>query len=251
VTAAAPQADELSQYVYGIVPPKTQVPDVPGVGGGRLRVEPLGEVAVLVSGTPAPEVVGLPAEVRAHAAVLDAVAEAGAVLPMRFGTIVPDLDAIAEALAPEGIGRYREELDRLGDAVQYTLTVRYREEAVIAELVEEQPEIRHLREVTAGAAPEAAYYERIRLGELVVNGFERKRPHDAAALTDALAPVVVEVRPRETGQVEDVLEAAVLVRRAEQRRFDDTVEALASQRVSRMTFRLVGPQAPYDFVTGT
>ena len=133
------------------------------------------DVAALVSGVPDPEVIGLPAEVRAHAAVLDAVAQAGPVLPMRFGTVVPDVDALREALAPDGMARLQEELDRLGDAVQYTLTVRYRQEAVIAELVEEQPEIRRLREATAGAAPDAAYYERIRLGELVVNGFEQKR----------------------------------------------------------------------------
>ncbi|KAE8763909.1 GvpL/GvpF family gas vesicle protein [Georgenia thermotolerans] len=249
MTAAAPETGELSQYVYGIVPPDTPVPDVAGVGGGRVRLRPLGDVAALVSGVADPEVVGLPAEVRAHAAVLDAVAQAGPVLPMRFGTVVPDVDDLREALAADGVARLREDLARLGDAVQYTLTVRYRQEAVIAELVEEQPEIRRLREATAGAAPDAAYYERIRLGELVVNGFEQKRLGDAAALTEALGPVVLDLRSRETGQVEDVLEAAVLVRRGEQRRFDDTVEALASRRVDRMTFRLVGPQAPYDFVT--
>ncbi|GAA1646457.1 GvpL/GvpF family gas vesicle protein [Georgenia ruanii] len=245
---AAVEADKLSQYVYGIVPSDTPVPDVAGVGGGRVRLRTLGDVAALVSGVPDPEVIGLPAEVRAHAAVLDAVAQAGPVLPMRFGTVVPDVDALREALAPDGVAHLQEDLDRLADAVQYTLTVRYRQEAVIAELVEEQPEIRRLREATAGVAPGAAYYERIRLGELVVHGFEQKRVGDTAALTDALGPVVLDLRARETGQVEDVLEAAVLVRRGEQRRFDDTVEALASQRVGRMTFRLVGPQAPYDFV---
>lgn len=249
MTAADPGSTELNQYVYGIVPADAQVPaGLSGVGGHRVRLEPMGHVGVLVSDMPEPEVVGLPDEMRAHALVLDTVAAACPVLPMRFATVVPDVDVLREEVLPEHEDRYVEDLRRLSGAVQFTLQVRYVQEAVIAELVAEQPEIRELRESTAGMPEDASYYDRIRLGELVVRGFEDKRSKDAAAIAADLTRYAEELRLREAGQVDDVLEAAVLVRRDAVVSFEDAVEDVAARMRDRATFRLVGPQAPYDFV---
>jgi hypothetical protein len=249
MTAPAPEEVDALLYVYGLVLAGTDVPeDLEGVGGERVQVVDLGDVAVLVSELPGGEVVGLPAEVRAHAGVLDTVAATIPVLPMRFGTAVPDIDAIEEAVPAERLEGYAENLRDLADAVQFTVRAQYVEQAVLAELVEEEPEIRELRESTRDQPEDATYYARIRLGELVVKGFERKREADAAQLLETITSSALEVRTRETGQVDDVLEAAALVRRGQQDAFEKAVDALAARAADRIVFRLVGPQAPYDFV---
>ncbi|WP_043501762.1 GvpL/GvpF family gas vesicle protein [Georgenia sp. SUBG003] len=247
----APAAEEVDTllYVYGLVLADADVPEgLEGVGGERVHVVGLGDVAALVSELPGGEVVGLPAEVRAHAGVLDTVAAAVPVLPMRFGTAVPDVDAIDEAVPDERLDGYAVHLRNLADVVQFTVRAQYVEQAVLTELVSEEPEIRELREATRDQPEDATYYARIRLGELVVQGFERKREADAAQLLEAVTPWTSDLRTRETGQVDDVLEAAALVRRGEQDAFEEAVDALATRTADRIVFRLIGPQAPYDFV---
>lgn len=235
-------------YVYGLVLPGTDVPDVAGLGAGGVRLVGLGDVAALTSEVPDAEVVGMPAEVRAYTAVLDRVATEHPVLPMRFGTAVPDEQAMEQAFPAERRGSFVADLHRLEDVTQLTVQVRYVTDTVLAELVAQEAEIAELRAFLQVLPADATYHARIRLGELVVQGFARERARDVALVLDELAPFVVEVREHETGLVDDVVELAVLVPRAELMKFEAVLEALAARSWGRMTFRLVGPQAPYDFV---
>jgi hypothetical protein len=236
-------------YLYGFVLPDAPLPDgMTGVHDEPVRTEPLGDVVALVSDVADAEVIGLPAEVRAHAAVLDAVAKACAVLPVQFGTITANREALDSALPAERRHASADQLDRLGDVVQLSLTARYHEEAVIAELVAEDPQIRALRELTRSAPEAATYGSRMRLGELVVGGFDRKRATDVQKLEREVLPLVEDLRHREVSQVDAVLDVAVLVRRDSVARFEEQLEELAAALAGRITLRLVGPQAPYDFV---
>jgi hypothetical protein len=252
VSASAPEQVETrvgpGLYLYGLAMPDVRVPDgLTGVSGGAVRTVRLGPVTALVSDVADTELIGLPAEVRAHGAVLDAVALSGSVLPVQFGTTAPDVDALASGLPVTRLERYSDRLRELAGVVQLSLTARYDQDAVIAELVDEEPEIRRLRDLTRGQPEVATYSARVRLGELVVAGFDRKRAADADLLERRLAPLVVEIRHREVGQVDTVLDAALLVRRDAVRRLEDGLEEVAAGLFPRITLRLVGPQAPYDF----
>lgn len=251
MTAAVSQGQPVEVsgmlYLYGLVLRGAEVPrGTVGVLGEPVRTVPAGEVDAVVSEVVDAEVVGTPAEVRAHAAVLDLVGAALPVLPVRFGTVVDDV--ALHVLDSQDEVSYVEQLERLADVTQLSLRVRYVEEVVLAELVAEDAEIRRLREAVHGRDPDAAYYDRVRLGELVVAGFRRKRQADAAALEEAIAPHVADLRRRPDGDVTDALDAALLVRRADVARVEEVLEGLAADRRERMTFRLLGPQAPYDFV---
>ncbi len=238
-----------SLYLYGLVMPDAHVPDdLTGLQGERVRAERLTYLTALVSDLPGEQVVGLPAELRAHALVLDQMASICPVLPMQFGMIADGLDAIGSAVPTERQRTFAEDLRELADVVQLSLSARYHQDAVIAELVREEPEIRRLRELTRGRPEEATYEARIRLGELVVAGFDRKRAVDADRLERAVLPLVQKLRYREVTQVDAVLEAAVLVRRDAVARFEEGLEGVAAGLAGRIALRLVGPQAPYDFV---
>ena len=236
-------------YLYGVVLPDTDAPGPPaGIGGDGVRLVGLGEVAALTSEVGDAEILGRPAELRAHAVVLDGVAAAHPVLPMRFGTVVLDEAAVRRAFPDERRAALANDLRRLEGFAQLTVQARYVQDAVLSELVTEDTKVARLREALRHLPPHALRDARIRLGELVVRGFARKRAHDTDVVLDELTPFAVEVHEHETDQVDDVLELAVLVRRAERARFEDVLEGLAERAYGRMTFRLVGPQAPYDFV---
>jgi hypothetical protein len=245
------EAQVAALYFYGIAPAGAALPrGLVGLHGAPVQLVPLGQIAALVSDLDGRAVVGLPAEVRDHVAVLDAVAAAGPVLPVRFGTTVDDVAAMGVAFPPP---QQRDHADRLRDlagVVQLTLRARFVQDAVIAQLVEEEPEIRRLREQTREHLEEETYQARIRLGELVVAGFDRKRAEHAEALERAAAPHAVELRRRPTSQVDDVAEIAALVPRDGVKAFEDALERYAARTAGLVAVRLVGPQAPYDFVEG-
>lgn len=237
-----------TRYLYGLVPAGARPPqDLAGLHRATVRIVELEHVSALVSDITSTEVIGLPAEVRAHAAVLDAVVRDGPVLPVRFGTLTGAADALYSALPTSRQEVMAGRLAELADLVQLSLTARYEQDAVLAELVAEDLDIRRLRSITRGQPEVATYGARVRLGELVVAGFERKRAVDAARLERSLARLVDDIRHRETGQVDDLLDVAVLVRRDAVGAFEEELEGVAAELAERARLRLVGPQAPYDF----
>jgi hypothetical protein len=234
-------------YLYGLVAPDASLPDdLAGIAGRPVRAEALGSVAAVVSDAPSDREVGLPDDVRDHARVLDAVADVAPVLPVRFGTLTA-AGALEDAVPADRQRRHADDLRALAGTAQLTVSARYREEAVLAELVAENPEIRHLRERTRGRDEMATYDARLRLGELVVAGFDRRRPADAELVARTVAPFARAISDHEVTRTGDVTELALLVRRDDVGPLEDALEALAEQVADRMVVRLVGPQAPYDF----
>lgn len=242
------QATDTVYYVYGVMPARGDLPgDVVGVGGVRDLVRlVVGDLALLASPIEAGREVTTRDDLLAHSRVLDAVAAQSDVLPLRFGTIA-GRDGVEEGLAP-ALDEYAELLAELEGTVQYTLRARYLQEPVLHEIVAEDGEIERLSTATR---EEPVYEQSVRLGELVVAALGRKAAVDASEMLDALTPHTRAVECRDTGTPEDVLDAALLVDRTRQAELENAVEDLGQRASERIRLRLVGPQAPYDFVPGS
>lgn len=170
------------------------------------------------------------------------------VLPLAFGTVALDDDDAVRVLQGPGAANFSAELERLRGVLQYTLLVRFDRDVILREILDEQPEALRLRERIAGTGEMETRNERIRLGELVVDAMAHKRSGEAASMVEQLEPVVTDLSERDLRQPDDVLDVAVLVRHDAVDDFDAAVDRIAEARHERMTFRLLGPQAPYDFV---
>lgn len=242
--------DETEQlYVYGIVPGKVQLPQqLSGVGNGPVEVSTSGALAALVTGLAPDDEVGTPDNLLAHSTVLDTMATRMPILPMTFGTIVPSEAELHDTVLAAHEDDYLDALDRLEGTVQYTVRARYIRDAVLADLVEDDPDIAQLRETIAGTTEDETRDERIQLGELIVGAFDQMRPEHAQQIIDAVAPTVVDYSEHEGGQVEDVIELAVLVAQEKVADFDAALESVAAEVHTRIHVQLLGPQAPYDFV---
>jgi glycosyltransferase involved in cell wall biosynthesis len=81
-----------------------------------------------------------------------------------------------------------------------------------------------------------------------VAAIEQKQEPDAAELYEQLEALAVAIVPHPPAQPEEVIDAALLVDRADIDAFGEAVEALGEAWSGRIRFRLVGPLAPYDFV---
>jgi hypothetical protein len=205
-----------------------------------------GRVAAIVSDVPTDRPLGVRGDLVAHEMVLDAVAARDAVVPMRFPAVVEERAVVDELLAPNE-EHFVTLLENLEGRSQFTLTGRYEQDAVLREVLEGDEEIRALREKVLELPEDASYYDRVRLGELVVQALEQRREVEGAGIIDRLEPFAVATVSNQLGAPEDVINAAFLVERERQEEFENAVEGVGEELAGRVRLRLLGPVAPYDF----
>lgn len=248
-TQMTEQRDTGSLYVYGIVTAEADLPpELLGVDERGVEVIVHGPLAAVVTTIDLENEVGTPDNLLAHSTVLDAIGSSTAVLPMAFGTVAPSEAELVDEVLEPNLDDHLALLKQLEGTVQFTVRARYLRDEVLTDLIEENPEVARLREIIVGTTEDETRQERIQLGEQIVQAFDRIRPEHADQIFEAVRSAAEDVKERDVGQVEDVVELAVLVAQEQIGTFEDALEDIASQLYSRIDFQLLGPQAPYDFV---
>ncbi|NUW43123.1 GvpL/GvpF family gas vesicle protein [Nonomuraea rhodomycinica] len=238
-------------YLYGIVPADVQVSDeARGVGEPSAAVTLVrhGEIGALVSELVLGRPLGTPDDLMAHERLLDATAAEVPVLPIRFGAVMTSSEAVVEELLAPHHDDFRTALEELEGRAEYVVKARYVERAVLAEVLEEQPEVARLREEVRSLPEDAGREARIQLGELVNQAVSAKREADTQELLEALAPVCVLTSVREPTHEQDAAHIALLVELDRQEDLEEVLDRFAEQWEGRVQMRLLGPLAPYDFI---
>jgi hypothetical protein len=242
-------AEKQAVWVYGVVPAgvelnalddeRDRLPDV-----WLLETE---ELAALVSAPPEEEAGATRDRVLAHAHVLEAAVRDAAVVPMRFGILVPSEDEVVSDLLEGRREPLLQLLERLEGRVQMTLKGYYDEQALLNELVSSEPEIERLRDATREGSEEATYNDRVRLGELVNAAIEQRRERDSAEVVERLKPLADDVVLEPAEKEFMVINAPFLVERDRVGEFESAVEEVAKERAELMSFKLLGPLPGYHF----
>ena len=235
-------------YVYGVLRAAEEYPasEVTGVAGAEVRRVEEGTLAALVSDLEEASLVA-PREVRNHWRVLEKVAEDATILPARFGTVMEGDDAVRERLLRGNAEHLEAVLGDLTGRTQVNVTGRYEEEPLLVDVVKRSPEVAALRERVRTLARDAAYYDRIRLGELVAAEIARRREEDADDALKQLEDVAVAARVEEPKTADTAFNLSFLVDRRRVDAFSRGVAALAERNGGRMQIRYVGPLPPYSF----
>ena len=122
-------------YAYAIVDHRRSLPSIQGVGGAAIRMVRAGRLAAVAAPVDVGEFEGealeknlsrpgwLETTVRAHERVVEALAEDGTVLPMRFGSIFSD-GAGLRAMLQQSASSLAGLLERLRGRVELGVTVR-------------------------------------------------------------------------------------------------------------------------------
>jgi hypothetical protein len=236
-------------YVYGVVPAGSEVPPGPGVGpGGPLRLIEDRDVAALISDVPAGPLEAGRQDLERHGERLREAMASATVLPMRFGMVMPDEARVRAELLEPHCSRLVGLLAALRGRVELRLRATYEEGAILREVLAADPRAAKLRQEVQGKSEAATYYERIRLGEVVVEGVAAARERDTANMLDALRPLADDVRVGEPPHERTVFAASFLVAEEAIGRFDDAVSALGAAQGERMRFAYTGPLPPHSFV---
>ncbi|WP_431877231.1 GvpL/GvpF family gas vesicle protein [Micromonospora marina] len=242
---------ETGLFIYGIVPSDVEpTSDAEGVGTppGEVLAIRHGELAALVSEVGLEEPLGRPADLTAYERLLDGTAEVAPVLPVRFGTVVTGEDAVHDLLSAHH-DRFADALAEFEDRVQYTVHGRFDEQAFIGELLAADPDAAALADQVRGRPEVESREQRIRLGEMISQAVELRREAENRAAIDAVDGLVVADSPRQPSHELDAVNVAFLVGVDDEEGFVRAVEGFAEQRRDLIRMRLIGPLAPYDFVS--
>lgn len=235
-------------YVYGVTRAGAEPPDgATGIEGSPARLLPYAGLAAIVG--PAPDGLVKPSRrnLTAHTSVLREAMEQAPVLPMRFGVVMP-AEAVERELLEGPRARLEELLERLEGTVELELKVVFDEDAILRGVLAGDERIRRLRDRLQSVPADAAYYDRIRLGELVAEGVERVRAEEADRILAALVPHALDWSRAEELPERVALKAAFLVEAAGRAAFEDAAERVAAEAAPRFRCQLVGPLPPFSFV---
>src|SRR5919198_2080911 len=242
-----PRGAATALYCYGIVAVDAAARQT-GAGLGREPVEPVrhGELAALTSVVPRGRVRAKRSDLLTHFDVLGNAFERGTVLPLRFGIVFDDEDSLVEEFLRPRHDELSGLLRELRDRVELRVTAHYREEAILAEIVRENPRVASLREASKEVrTPQPALLE---LGELVAAELRARTVRDARAVMERLGALAVAHELDDEPIEHQVLRASFLVERKRIRAFDAAMEDLASGQAGRIDFKYVGPLPPHSFV---
>jgi hypothetical protein len=240
----------VPEYVYGVVAANARLPATEGIGDQPIRTV-AGEdgVAAVVSHLDDDHELRLGRdEVLTHSRVLGEVLDFGPVLPMRLGIVMADEDEVRQRLLEPHAGELVEQLEQFRDKFEANVRVVYEEDALMREVVSANPQVAQLRESIHGRDPDATYYERIQLGQLVAETIDRIRDADAENLMSALRQVSLEQNVSPPAHERVALNAAFLLDEAAAGEFNQVLEAIAEGQAGRLRFRYTGPLPPHSFV---
>jgi hypothetical protein len=238
-------------YVYGVIPADVEVDDdVRGVADPPARVQVVrrGRVAALVSKIAVEDPLGKPEDLVAHDRVLNLVVAAAPVLPMRFGAVATSTDVVATELLDAHHDELAATLDDLEGHAEYIIHGRYDGDAILTEVLRENPAAMRLRDRIHDLPDEQTTDARVRLGEFIAQAIESKRRDDTDTILRALEPYAVDVRVRDPSHEDDAIYVALLAETARQSDIEGVIGRLAEPWEGRISLRLLGPLAAFDFV---
>ncbi|MBV9282037.1 MAG: GvpL/GvpF family gas vesicle protein [Chloroflexi bacterium] len=220
-----------------------------GEGGGQIRTVEYGDLAAVVSDAPLIQYDVTPENLGAHQRVLDEVMQRTDIVPVSFGIVATDDQVIKERLLERESESLHQSLEYVRGKVEVTLRVLWNQDQLFREIVNENPEVQQLRDALAGQPADAAYNERVRLGELTAAAMQAKSEQEGQAILDALQPLAAEIKVSDSQTDMMLLNAALLVDKGQLSAVDDKVGELSQARADRMIFQYVGPFPAYDFVS--
>jgi hypothetical protein len=247
--AAVGASTEGGKYVYCII--RLDRPrdfGEIGIGGGkRVYTVHHRDLASVVSDTPIVIYDPTRENVLAHEFVNETVMREYTVIPMSFGTVFRSEDDVSELLRST-YQAFNDVLDKMQDKIEFGLKILWDRERVIANIEQENDEIRRLKDEISRNAASSTYFARMQLGRLVEAALEEKGNHFVADVHDELKRVAVASRSNKVIGDRMILNAAFLVERTREKAFDEKVKEVSRRYEDVLTFKYTGPWPPYNFV---
>jgi len=245
----------MGTYLYAIA--RNDAPLPAGKGGvgdppAPVRRVRCGDLAALVSDVDdhaigeAAGVRGLRRDMAAHSDMLNRLVAKTTVLPVRFGVIFPDEQTLLDQFLDPEHDQLLTYLDRVEGAIELSLRASYLEEAILAEVVREQPRL--ASGSTGRGRSRGTFDAKIEAGRRIAEVVRAKREQDQQWLLKRLSAPARDVAVSAPPSEMTVLAASFLVDRRKLDAFDKGLARVNEEVRGLMSLSCVGPLPPYSFV---
>ena len=185
----------------------------------------------------------------AHEHVNELVIEQGFTpVPMSFGTVFSSEDSVKEFMT-DTYDALLDVLNKMQGKLEYGLKVNWNRDEVLAELEQENSELRQLKAEIASNRASSTYFARMQLGRLIEQALAEKSQSYIRDIYDHLRDAAIASRSNKPIGDKMIMNAAFLVERDKTAVFDQKLEEIAKKYEGKLVFRQNGPWAPYNFVT--
>jgi hypothetical protein len=180
----------------------------------------------------------------AYQRVLAEAMERSDVLPMAFGIVARSNQDVQEQLLKPEFDELHRYLAYNRGRIELELQVRWDRGTLFSEIVAENDEIRVLRDNINRQSPDATYYDRIYLGELISAAVDHKREQEAESILERLQPLVAEMGLNGNLNETMILNASLLVDKIKEPAFSREIQALGTAEEGQLILRYLGPLPP-------
>lgn len=252
---------EEGKYIYCIIKEsKERSLDLPGIGEREDEVYTCcnEDLAAVISNSPVKKFPINRKNTLAHQKVMEELMKNYIVLPVRFSTIAEAKDGvfpeerIREKVLKERGEEFRELLAYMADKVELGIKALWTDmKAIYADIVEENSEIKLLRQKLMGRPAHKTHSGRARLGEMVMNALNTKRDRLASKIMEALKKYSVDFKKNKLFGDNMIMNGAFLVQEAQVPNFDKCIDELdkrIGEKGTDIKFKYVGPIPPCNFV---
>jgi len=249
------------KYIYCIINEgKKKEFGLPGISerGDEVYASYYEELAAVISNSPVKKFPINRKHTMAHQKVMEELMKNYTVLPVRFSTIAEARDGVSpeerirERVLRERGEEFRELLAYMADKVELGIKVLWTDmKAVYAEIVEENKEIKLLRQKLMGKPAHKTHSSRAHLGEMVMNALNAKRDRLASKIMQALKKYSVDSKKNKLFGDNMIMNGAFLVQKNQVPNFDKYIDELDKRMGEKGTgikFKYVGPVPPCNFV---
>ena len=239
------------QYLYAIAATDEEKTYGPiGIGDQKNEVHTVcyQDIAAVISASPIVRHSISRANTMAHQKAMEEVMKDYPILPVRFGTIGERIGPIVEKVLKARYDELQGALAYVEDKIELGLKALWADkELPFKEIVEENKEIRVLRDrlLSRKVRPRR---DQIQLGDMVKKALDAKKVREEKAILNFFEGLWVEHKANKVMGDQMIMNSAFLVKKDEEKVFDEVVDKLAATYDGRMKFKYVGPVPPCNFV---
>ena len=242
--------DKEGKYFYCIIR-NSQFTEFGAMGIGsrndKVYTVSFRDISAVVSDTPVKKYDLERDNLLCHEMVIEEVMKHYTVLPVRFATVAENEEKIKRILERE-YDKFFNLLENMEGKKELGLKALFKPNVIFMDILNKYDDIRNLKEKIESLPPEASYYQRMKIGEMVETAFQKEKELYKNEFLNSLSPLAVEVKINNTFGDRMILNTAFLVEKCKESEFDQTVNRLADKYDDKMKIMYVGTLPPFSFV---
>lgn len=183
-----------------------------------------------------------------HQRVIEKVMEEFTIVPMKFGTIVENTDKI-NTILKNGYSKFNDILTRIHNKIELDIVATWSDLNSLLKEIGEEEEIKKIKDQISKKPADETLNEKIKIGYMVKASLDKKREEKEKEILDYLSKEALEFQRHDVMDDRMIMNAAFLIEKVKQERFDAAINKLNEKLQERVNFRCVGPLPPYSFST--